>query len=276
MIEPEELMDAAVDIAREAGKVLMADLPLGRFGGDVQSKGGRELVSRVDHASEALVRKLVRESYPDHVVFGEEGDGEDGAPTDEDAPYRWIVDPLDGTTNYLHGLPIFAVSIGIEKRQGDDAGLVAGVVFLPYLSEVFCAARGKGAFMNSKTIRIEVSKTEALDDAILATGFAYDRARWPNEDNFLRLLADARGVRRMGSAAVDFAYVAAGRFDGFWEMGLRPWDVAAGALLVQEAGGKLATFEGGNDWLTSKNVIACNPHLFEAIQSRLDPAPTGE
>ena len=272
MLEPEALMDTAVEIAREAGKLLMADLPLGRFRGDVENKGGRELVSRVDRASEALVRKLVAEAHPDHAVFGEE----EGASGDvAEAPYRWIVDPLDGTTNYLHGHPVFAVSIGVEALVGDEPGLVAGVVHAPYMSEVFCAARGVGAFLNSKTIRLEVSDTASLDEAILATGFAYDRDRWPNEQNFLRLLKDGLGIRRCGAAALDFAYVAAGRYDGFWEMDLRPWDVAAGALLVQEAGGRLGTFVGEDGWLTSGNIIACNPHLFEAISSRLDPVPAG-
>lgn len=272
MLEPEDLMDTAVEIAREAGKLLMADLPLGRFRGDVESKGGRELVSRVDRASEALVRKLVAETHPDHAVFGEE----EGATGDAaEAPYRWIVDPLDGTTNYLHGHPVFAVSIGVEALSGDEPGLVAGVVYAPYMSEVFCAARGFGAFLNSKAIRLSVSDTASLDEAILATGFAYDRERWPNEQNFLRLLKDGLGIRRCGAAALDFAYVAAGRYDGFWEMGLRPWDVAAGALLVQEAGGRLGTFAGADGWLTSGNIIACNPHLFEAISSRLDPVPGG-
>jgi myo-inositol-1(or 4)-monophosphatase len=264
MSEEEALMDCAVDIACEAGKLLMADLPLGRFRGEVETKGGRELVSRVDRASEALIRRLVAEVYPSHSVLGEEL-GEDEV--DEPAPYRWIVDPLDGTTNYLCGHPIFAVSIGVQRSS--DGAIVAGVVHVPYMSETFCAARGVGAFMNSKSIRLSVSDTSELDDAILATGFPYDRKRWPNEDNFLRLLAESRGIRRCGAAAVDFAYVAAGRYDGFWELGLRPWDVAGGSLLVQEAGGRIAEFDGGDGWLTNGNMVAANPKLFDAIRKRL-------
>ncbi|MCA9624468.1 MAG: inositol monophosphatase, partial [Myxococcales bacterium] len=198
MDEPRDLVDVAVTIAREAGKLLMQDLAVGRFGGEVEAKSSRELVSRVDRASESLIRQLVAEVAPDHEVLGEE----QGLEGDSDASHRWIVDPLDGTTNYLHGHPFFAVSIGVEAR---DAGLVAAVVHAPCLGETFFAAKGDGAYLNTRAIRLIVSGAERLDDALLATGFAYDRAKYPNEQRFLRMLAAARGIRRCGSAALDLA-----------------------------------------------------------------------
>ncbi len=260
-VDPEALADDAIDIAREAGKLLMADLPLGRWRGDVELKDGLELVSRVDRASEALIVARIAERYPDHDVLGEEGARSDGA-----GPYRWIVDPLDGTINYLHGHPMFAVSIAVQGRAG---GIEAAVVHVPHLGEMFFAARGKGAFLNSRSIGLSVSETRALDDALVATGFAYDRQRWPNEDNFVRMLGASRGIRRCGAAAIDLAYVAAGRYDAFWELGLKSWDVAAGALLVQEAGGRIGDFDGGDDWLDGRHVIATNAHLFAEVQRRV-------
>lgn len=266
-----DLRDFAVDIAREAGRLLMAELPLGRWRGDgVEHKGGRELVSRVDRASEALLTERIADRYPNHAVLAEEG----GASADGgDAPFRWIIDPLDGTTNFLHGHPLFCVSLAVE-RQGTDRQLEAAVVHLPYVDETFFALRGAGAYLNTPAIPLSVSLTERLDEALVATGFAYDRERWPNYDNFLRLARHSRGIRRCGSAAIDLAFVAAGRYDAFWELGLRPWDVAAGALLVQEAGGHVGDLAGGDDWLESGQVIASNGHLFAAVKQLLDSPPS--
>lgn len=251
----------------------MAELPLGRYRGEIEDKGGGELVTRVDRASEALIRELVADVYPDHAVLGEEG-GEKGNGAHA---YRWIVDPLDGTTNFLHGHPFFAVSIAVE-HAGD---IVAAAVHLPYFSETYFAARGEGAHMNSRQIAIHTSTTASLDDALVATGFAYDRERYPNYDNFVRIAQRTRGIRRCGAAAVDLAFVACGRYDAFWELGLKAWDVAAGALLVREAGGEVSDFagRGGRDgeeaegWLDGGNIVATNAHLAPAIRRALDALP---
>lgn len=264
---PRDLVESAVDVAREAGKGLMNELPLGRWRGEIEDKGAGELVTRVDRASEASIRKMVSERYPTHAVLGEEaGQDDNGAHT-----HRWIVDPLDGTTNFLHGHPFFAVSIAIEEVARGE--VVAGAVHVPYFSETYFAASGEGAFMNSWSIPISVSTTTLLGEAMLATGFAYDRDTYPNYDNFVRLAGEARAMRRCGSAAIDLAFIACGRYDGFWELGLRIWDVAAGALLVKEAGGQVTDFSGGDAWLESGNLVATNGHLHGAIREHLDSAP---
>ncbi len=263
-VAPRELTQTAIEVARAAGKLLMQELPVGRWRGEVQEKQAGELVTRVDRESEALIRSLVGERYPGHVVLGEE---EGVRERTQHAAYRWIVDPLDGTTNFLHGHPFFAVSIGVECV--DTAEMVAAVVHAPYLDETYFAARGEGAFMNTWSIPIATSHTDTLADAVVATGFAYDRQRYPNYDNFLRLACETRGIRRCGAAAIDLAFVACGRYDGFWELGLRIWDVAAGALLVHEAGGVVSDFAGGDDWLESGNLVAANGQLGSAIRRQL-------
>jgi myo-inositol-1(or 4)-monophosphatase len=266
MHDPNELCDVAIDIARQAGKLQMRELPLGRWRGEgVDEKGGGELVSRVDRASEALIVRQIREAYPDDAVFAEEG----GATGDAEATHRWIVDPLDGTVNYLHGHPMFAISIAVEARAGDRPGIIAGVVYAPYLSEMFFAARGHGAYLNSRSVRLSASPATDLGDAVVATGFAYDPARSINNGNFLRMRRATRGIRRCGAAAIDLAYVACGRYDAYWELGLKPWDVAAGALLVREAGGTVADFDGGDGWLEGENIIASGPGLFSQVRERV-------
>jgi myo-inositol-1(or 4)-monophosphatase len=267
-----ELMEFAYDIAREVGRGLMRSLPLGRFRGSIETKAAGELVSSADHQAEKVILARIASRFPEHAVLAEES----GAHGDvARASHRWVVDPLDGTTNYLHGHPVFATSIAVEvlPPQGSPGAerhrVVAAVVHLPYLDETFFAAEGEGAYINSRTLRLATSSTAALDDALVATGFAYDRQRYPNEDNFLRLLGATRGVRRCGAAAVDLAYVAAGRYDAFWERGLRPHDVAAGALLVREAGGRVGDFGGGEDWFAGETVIASNAALFEPLQRLL-------
>jgi myo-inositol-1(or 4)-monophosphatase len=232
-------------------------------------------VSRADRASERLILRRIRSRYPDHAVRAEESGDTHG--NGEGAPYRWIVDPLDGTTNFIHGHPMFAVSIAVERLHDEapaPAHLVAAVIYLPYFSEIYIAAEGQGAYMNSRSIRLGVSPTSDLSEALVATGFAYERDRFPNYDNFVRVAEASNGIRRCGAAAIDLAYVAAGRYDAFWELGLRSHDVAAGALLVREAGGRIGDFGGGDDWLDGGHIIATNDKLFDPLRELLVPAPS--
>ncbi len=260
--ETDEIVDFAIDIAREAGRIMMDGLGRTRR---VAKKSQRELVTEIDEACERHVIASIRASYPDHDYFAEEGSLRE----DRKSPWRWIVDPLDGTTNYAHGIPAFSISLGLEKA----GELRAGVVYAPYLNEMFFASRGKGAYLNTRAIPIRVSETDAIPEAVLATGFAYvmNQTENTNLDNFARLTREARGTRRLGSAAIDLCYVACGRYDGYWEMHLKPYDVAAGAVILREAGGKVTDFKGGEDWLEGQNVVATNGKIHEALRSRLDP-----
>lgn len=228
--------EAAEELARGAGEIL---LRCAREGVVVERKGAVDLVTRADRASEAFLVDGIRRRFPAHGILAEEGGGGEGAP---DAPL-WIVDPLDGTTNFAHGLPLWSVSIGVMHR-GD---IVAGVVHDPNRGECFRAVRGEGASLDGR--RLRVSPEESLGDALLVTGFPYDvrTSAVDNLDHFVGFMKRCRAVRRLGSAALDMAWVAAGRFDGFWELKLHPWDVAAGALLVREAGGVVTGF-GGEPW----------------------------
>ncbi|MBI4701286.1 MAG: inositol monophosphatase [Deltaproteobacteria bacterium] len=270
-----ELLAFAVDVARQAGDLLLRHLPLRRWRGEgVSAKAGRELVSSVDRAAEDLIVSAVRARYPGHGVVAEEG-GTIAAAEAADG-YRWIVDPLDGTGNFLHGHPFFAVSIAVEQLRPAAAAaeapqIVAAAICAPRLDEIFFAARGEGAFLNTRAVRLAASPTAELSDALVATGFAYDRARYPNYDNFARVAEQTRGINRCGAAAIDLAYVAAGRYDAFWELGLRAHDVAAGALLVAEAGGRVSDFAGGSSWLDGANILATNGRLHEPVRALLDP-----
>ncbi len=271
-----EFSEFAQDIARRAGKLIMNQLPLGRWrAAGVEHKTGRELVSVVDRASEEMLTAAVRTVYPQHGIFAEEGGSFD---PDAQPAYRWLIDPLDGTTNFLYGHPLFAVSLAVQslipERDETPAGsIVAAVVYLPYLDETYSAVRGAGAVLNSETIQLSVSPTSRMDRALVATGFAYERDRYPNYDNFVRVAHQSRGIRRCGAASVDLAFVAAGRYDAFWELGLKAWDVAAGSLLVQEAGGRITDLAGGDSWLDGANILATNGRLHEPLQQLLDPYP---
>jgi len=279
MTPPEAaFIDVALELGRTAGRRILKQVPLGLWrGGGIEHKDARELVSRVDRESERFIVDGLRQAYPDHAIRGEEG-GYARGPGAE-AEWRWLVDPLDGTTNFLHGHPFFSVSIALEHRQGErtpaapqvEPRIVAAVVYAPYFDETYFAAQGQGAFLNSRSIRLGVSPTAELAEALVSTGFAYQRERFPNYDNFVRIAQQSLGIHRCGSAALDLAFVAAGRYDVFWELGLRPHDVAAGALLVLEAGGRVSDFAGGPDWLEGENVIASNGPLHAAVQALLDP-----
>jgi myo-inositol-1(or 4)-monophosphatase len=260
--ELELMVEFACEVAREAGRIQMQSLGKGAA---IEKKGPRELVTEVDKNCERHVYARVRGRFPDHDYYGEEGTRRE----EHQSPWRWIVDPLDGTTNYAHQIPLFSVSIGIE-RAGECVG---GVVYAPYLNELFFGWKGGGAYLNSRSIRLHVSETRALSEAVLATGFAYVQNQTPNNNhaNWARLSLATRGLRRMGSAALDLAYVAAGRFDGFWEMHLMPYDVAAGVVLIKEAGGRVTDLFKGEDWLFGRTFLGSNGHVHDAIHALLDP-----
>ena len=252
------MLESAERIAREAGAVLR-DFRRDALG--VERKGSIDLVTKADRASEELIVGAIRREHPDHGILAEEG----GEVAGGGSGYLWVVDPLDGTTNFAHGLPIWSVSIAIVK-EGEP---VVGVVYDPSREECFTAARGRGARLNGEEIR--VSETTELGDALLVTGFPYDVRTSPvnNLDHFGHFLMRARAVRRLGSAALDLAYLACGRFDGFWELKLHPWDVAAGALLVEEAGGVVTRFDGEPFDIHSPEIAAGPPALLEAMSGVL-------
>ncbi|MDZ4164695.1 MAG: inositol monophosphatase family protein [Smithellaceae bacterium] len=242
----ESYRNFAVSLAREAGLLLKKRLHEIHT---VDFKGEINIVTEADLMSEELILSRITARYPDHDILSEESPG-----TVKGSEYRWIIDPLDGTTNYAHGYPVFSVSIALEI--GGEVCL--GVVYNPMLGEMFVAEKGRGAFLNRR--RLSVSIQDNLTRCLLATGFPYDIRTNKNNNikYFNRLVLSCQAVRRAGSAALDIAYVAAGRFDGFWELKLMPWDMAAGMLLVREAGGMVTDMEGQPYSLTSPNVIASN------------------
>src|SRR5688572_30272671 len=256
MSEPSitDLRASAEEAARAAGR-LLAD----RFSQErtIAFKGGIDLVTDADHASEELLLRMLRSRWPGHTILAEES----GLSTGSAGSYRWFVDPLDGTTNYAHRVPHFCVSVGVE---GPD-GVLAGAIYNPMLDELFSAARGEGATLNGQPLR--VSATTELSHALLCTGFPYDVHERPGGPVGLlrRFIVRAQGMRRTGSAALDLAYVAAGRFDGFFEFGLKPWDMAAGSLLVQEAGGTMVRIEGAPFQVGHGDVLACAPGISEVL-----------
>ena len=232
----------------------------------IETKGGEErnLVSDIDKASEARIIEHIKRHYPNHEILAEESGASSTA-----AEYKWIIDPLDGTTNYVHGVAVYCVTMGIE-RKGE---LIAGVVYDPNMEELFTAERGNGAYLNGK--RLTVSRTSALVESLLVTGFPYDIAKNPDHaiEHFVSFLTKGRGIRRLGSAALDLAYIAAGRFDGFWEVNLNPWDMAGGVVLVEEAGGKVTGFTGRPTTVYSRQILATNSRIHEAMVSVLQQQP---
>jgi len=255
MSEIEDVRALAERLARAAGAIQRdryeTDL-------DVRTKSASiDLVTEVDHACEALIVETLRAERPADAILAEEGSGEDLP----DAAWRWVIDPLDGTMNYAHGYPRFCVSIGVSDADGPAVGMV----YDPLLDELFAATRGGGATCNGRPIR--VSGERELSRALLATGFAYDvhRSREDNLDHFATFVKQARGLRRDGSAALDLCYVAAGRFDGFWELKLHPWDVAAGNLIVDEAGGRTSDLSGNPPAGDGRETLATNGHLHDAM-----------
>jgi myo-inositol-1(or 4)-monophosphatase len=249
-----DLIPRAAAIAREAGARLREFLAAGV---ETEYKGDVDLVTVADRTVEKLIRTRLSETFPDHGIYGEEGTRER-----LDAEFRWYVDPLDGTTNFAHGFPQFCVSMGLEHRpagtQPDEDGvLAAGVIYDPTRDELFTAECGRGARLNGKPIH--VARTAGLAEALLATGFpSRKRHASPNVHFYHEFTLRSHGVRRAGSAALDLAYVAAGRLDAFWEFNLNPWDTAAGILLVTEAGGRVTSFAGDAYRLDSREILATN------------------
>ena len=243
-------------IAREAGALLIEHFHEGL---KIEYKGEADLVTAADRASEALIRERVSQQFPSHDVLGEEQGLEDRG-----SEYRWYVDPLDGTTNFAHGFPVFAVSMALEQRRGDEATRIAGVVYDPTRNELFAAEKGKGAQLNGKAI--QVSKITQLKECLVATGFpSHKRHKNPNIFFYHQITLRTHGVRRAGSAALDLCSVACGRFDGFWEFNLNPWDTAAGVLIIEEAGGKVSRFDGSRFELNSRETLASNGLVHDSL-----------
>jgi myo-inositol-1(or 4)-monophosphatase len=244
---------AAILAARKAGEALLKGLGRKRT---VEYKGAVNLVTEMDLLSEKIIVAEIEGRFPDHSILAEERPA-----LEKPSPFLWIIDPLDGTTNYAHGFPIFSVSIALAR----DGEIVTGVVYDPTRNELFTAEKGKGARLNGRKIRVSAEKS--LTRSLLATGFPYDlrESKINNFDHFYNFAVRAQAVRRAGSAALDLCYVAAGRFDGFWEMKLAPWDIAAGSLLVSEAGGKITDFRGRAVNLDGKHVLASNGKIHAAM-----------
>ena len=252
------MLNIAVRAARRAGSVInRAALAGGSL--QVRSKQANDFVTEVDRAAEAAIVEVVRKAYPAHAILAEESGAMPGEGTRDE--FRWIIDPLDGTTNFIHGFPQYCVSIGIEHR----GALEHAVVYDPVKDELFTATKGRGAYLNDR--RVRVSKCTRLEDALVGTGFPFKEME--RADLYVRqlrtVMSKASGVRRAGAAALDFAYVACGRLDAFWELGLSPWDMAGGALLVLEAGGLVSDLAGEQDFMSSGDVCAAAPKVFSAL-----------
>jgi len=255
--ELKQLAGFAKTTARNAGRILMGKSNQRHR---IMLKGRVDLVTDADLASEKLIIDAVMKKYPDHSILAEEE-----AARDNNSDFRWVIDPLDGTTNFAHDFPFFCVSIGLEYKNA----IVAGVVYDPVRDEMFHAYRGGGAFLNRK--KINVSSQSKLESALLATGFPYDigSSREDNLKYFRRFAKKARGVRRAGSAALDLCYLACGRFDGFWELKLHPWDTAAAKIIVEEAGGRVTDFEGGKYSIYGKYILAANRKIHAQMKKIL-------
>jgi len=260
---PQQLAIAtrAAEIAIEAGALIRGHFERGVA---TEYKGDVDLVTEADRSSEKLITERLTTAFPSHGIYGEEG-----VRQRIDSEYRWYVDPLDGTTNFAHGFPVFCVSLGLEHRgsglsAGLDGELIAGVIYDPIRDELFTTEKGQGAWLNGR--RIHVSGTRHLAEALLATGFpSRKRHASPNIHFYQELTLRSHGVRRAGSAALDLAYTASGRIDGFWEFFLNPWDTAAGALLIEEAGGAITRFDGAPYRLDSSEILATNGLLHQEL-----------
>lgn len=254
------MLNIAVRAARRAGTIIVRSLEK-RYNLRIDIKGQNDFVTEVDRQAEASIINTLRKAYPNHGILAEES----GVQAGED--YQWIIDPLDGTTNFLHGNPQFGVSIALKYKDRLDQA----VIYDPLRDELYTASRGEGAFLNGR--RVRVSGLMSLEGALLGTGFPFRMQEHIHAylNTFNALFSLVADVRRAGSAALDLAYVAAGRLDGFWEIGLGEWDMAAGSLLIQEAGGLVSDFSGGNDYLKTGNLVAGSPKVFKGILQTIQP-----
>ena len=249
------MIEIAKQAAYAAGKILtehFKKLPKEA----IRQKQANDYLSFVDENSEKTIISIIHKHFPDHSILAEEG-GE----SKRSSEYRWIIDPLDGTTNYISGLPVFAISIGLQK--GDE--MLLGVVYDPLQDELFWAEKGKGAYVNDTPI--QVSESDSLSECLIATGFPFKAKHLlkPYLNSFEDMFRSCIGIRRMGAAAIDIAYVAAGRFGGYWELGLSPWDLAAGSVIIKEAGGEITDFWGGQDYLFKNYLIVSNERIHQQM-----------
>src|SRR5258706_4047382 len=253
------MLNIAVKAARRAGSIINR-AALDRSKLEIHSKRANDFVTQVDRSAEAAIIEIIRQAFPDHAILGEESGAIEGK-----ADYRWIIDPLDGTTNFIHGFPQYCVSIGLQHR----GAIEHGVIYDPSKNELFTASKGSGAFLDDR--RMRVTKCASLKDALVGTGFPFkELSRLDLYSRQLKeIMQTSSGVRRADAAALDLAYVAAGRLDAFWEMGLAPWDMAAGALLVQEAGGLVGDLSGDAGWLENGDIAAATPKVFTQLLSAL-------
>jgi myo-inositol-1(or 4)-monophosphatase len=253
------MLNTAVKAARKAGSIITrSSFDIDKL--NVQSKRQNDFVTEVDRAAEEAIISVLREAYPAHGFIGEEG-----GPQNANAEFVWVIDPLDGTTNFLHGVPQYCVSIGLMQNNVPTQA----VVYDPNRNELFTATRGVGAYLNDR--RIRVTRTDKLADALITTGFPYREIGGIDEymRMFKNMTVSCSGIRRPGAAALDLAWVAAGRFDGFWEIGLSPWDMAAGTLLVREAGGLVGDLNGEDKHLDSGRIVASNGKIFASMLKTL-------
>lgn len=252
------MLDFARDVASRAGRLLREGLDRPH---EVRYKGAIDLVTEMDVAAEQLILGAIRERYPDHAILAEESGASEAS---HSSGYKWVVDPLDGTTNYAHGLPIYCVSIGVEL----DGKPILGVIYAPSLDEMYCAERGGGATRNGQPIH--VSTTDDLEKSLLVTGFPPTvRSHGTNVEHFASFVTQARAVRRLGSAAIDMAWTACGRFDGFWEPRLSPWDMCAGCVIVEEAGGRVTRYDGSEFSIYGREVLASNGRMHDLMVETL-------
>lgn len=256
------MLNIATRAALSAGNIIMRNVDrLDRIK-VAEKQQSNDFVTDVDNAAEQEIISTLKKAYPDHSFLGEESGQIQG-----EAPYQWIIDPLDGTTNFLHGFGHFAVSIALMK----DKRLECAVVYDPTRDELFTAERGGGAHVNKR--RIRVAQRKELDGCLMGTGFPFCRPEFTDEylETAKPFMNQCAGIRRAGAASLDLAYVAAGRLDGFWEYNLKPWDIAAGILIIQEAGGIVSEMDGGSAYLKSGNIVATNTYLLKQMLKELKP-----
>jgi len=255
------MLNMAIKAAYEAGDIIARSADrIDQL--QIEHKDKNDFVTEIDRSAEDAIIGILKRAYPDHAFLGEESGEHKGK-----GQYEWIIDPLDGTTNFLYGIPHFAVSIALKK----DGKLDQAVIYDPMKDDLFYASRGGGAFLNKR--RMRVSKRLSLSGALLTTGFPYRSNQTDLVEPYFKtlkaLMIDTAGVRRPGAASLDLAYVAAGRYDGFWEFDLHEWDIAAGVLIIQEAGGLVGDLKGGNTHLTSGDIVAASPKVFKHMIKRL-------